>query len=59
MAQIRGPDTRSAHLIQAVDRQMDGPGLMKFPWTHGSGTVDPVYGLWTYSTNFFNRKIIQ
>jgi hypothetical protein len=22
------------------------------PWTHGLATVDPVYGPWTYSTDF-------
>jgi hypothetical protein len=39
------------NLIQAVDRQMDGPGLMKFPWTHGPAAVDSVHGSWTRSTD--------
>jgi hypothetical protein len=35
---------------------MDDPGLMKFPWTGGPAAVDPVYGLWTYSTDFLIEK---
>jgi hypothetical protein len=56
MAQIRRPDTPSAHLIQATYRLVDSPGLMKFPWTHGLAVVDPVYGPWTYSTDFSIEK---
>jgi hypothetical protein len=56
MAQIRRLDTPSAHLIQAAYRQMDGPGLMKFPWTYGPAAVDPVYRPWTYSTGFLVEK---
>jgi hypothetical protein len=35
---------------------MDGPGLMKFPWTYGPAAVDPVYRPWTYSTGFLVEK---
>jgi hypothetical protein len=61
MAQIRRSDTPLAHLIQATDHHMDGPGLMKFPWTHGPATVDLVYGPWTYSTEFSieNNSVIK
>jgi hypothetical protein len=31
---------------------MDGPGLMKLSWTGGPVTLDPIYGLWTYSMEF-------
>jgi hypothetical protein len=35
---------------------MNGPGLMKFSWTHGPAAMDPVYRLWTYSTDFSIEK---
>jgi hypothetical protein len=35
---------------------MDGPGLMKFPWTGEPAAMDPVYGQWTYSTDFSIEK---
>jgi hypothetical protein len=42
--------------MQATDHRMDGPGLMKFLWTGGPAAVDPVYELWTYSTDFSIEK---
>jgi hypothetical protein len=35
---------------------MDGVGLMKFLWTGGPAAVDPIYELWTYSTDFSIEK---
>jgi hypothetical protein len=39
-------------LIWTVDPVTDFHHLMRFRWTLGSATMDPVYGLWTYSTLF-------
>jgi hypothetical protein len=55
-AQIRRWDTPWTYLIQAADCHMDGPGLMKFSWTHGPAAMDPVHGPCTYSTGFLVEK---
>jgi hypothetical protein len=36
---------------------MDGPSLIKLSWTSGTTTVDPVYGPWTYFTEFSIKTI--
>jgi hypothetical protein len=55
MAEIRLTIYPFASLIRATDLRMDELLFNEGSWTPWAGIVDPVYGLWTYSTGFPNR----